>query len=147
MTFLATWPFLKRIIVGIERTSKFAAVCWFSSTLSLTMRRSSRSEAISSSTGATTRHGPHQGAQKSTRTGPSDSRTSAWKLLSVTSMMLAAMRGSFGGFASERIETKWGEAPDGLERDAPRHLRVPFPPLVKDNRHLGDAQAAPQSTR
>src|SRR3954452_4775335 len=55
------------------------------------MRRSSRSEAISSSTGATTRHGPHQAAQKSTRTGFSDSSTSAWKLLSVTSVRLPAM--------------------------------------------------------
>ena len=86
MIFLATWPFLKRIIVGIERTSNFAAVCWFSSTLSLTILRSSRSAAISSSTGATTRHGPHQGAQKSTSTGCSDSMTSAWKLVSVTSV-------------------------------------------------------------
>src|SRR6476646_297903 len=91
MTFLATWPFLKRISVGIERTSKFAAVCWLSSTFSFTMRRSSRSEAISSRTGPTTRHGPHQGAQKSTSTGWSDSMTSAWKLVSVTSVMLPAI--------------------------------------------------------
>src|SRR4051812_49908312 len=89
MTFLATWPFLKRIIVGIERTSYFAAVCWFSSTLSLTIRRSCRSLAISSRTGPTTRQGPHHGAQKSTRTGVSDSSTSAWKLVSVTWLMSA----------------------------------------------------------
>src|SRR6185503_3084980 len=59
--------------------------------LSFTIRRSSRSELISSRTGATTRQGPHQGAQKSTSTGVSDSMTSAWKLLSVTSVMLPAI--------------------------------------------------------
>src|SRR5215211_4543246 len=36
------------------------------------------------------RHGPHHGAQKSTRTGLSASSTSAWKLLSVTSSRLPA---------------------------------------------------------
>ena len=37
------------------------------------------------------RHGPHHGAQKSTSTGFSDSRTSAWNVVSVTSMMLPAI--------------------------------------------------------
>src|SRR5881397_1918574 len=91
MIFLAGSPPLKRIMVGIERTWKAAAVSGFSSVLSFTIRRSSRSAAISSSTGPTTRHGPHQGAQKSTSTGVSDSMTSAWKLVSVTSLMLPAM--------------------------------------------------------
>ena len=45
--------------------------------------------AISSRTGATTRHGPHQGAQKSTSTGCSFSSTSAWKSPSVTCLMSA----------------------------------------------------------
>ena len=40
--------------------------------------------AISSTTGATMRQGPHQGAQKSTRTGSSLSRTSCLKDASVT---------------------------------------------------------------
>jgi hypothetical protein len=40
---LAGWPCLKTIIVGIDMTPYCAAVCWFSSTLSLTMRRSWRS--------------------------------------------------------------------------------------------------------
>src|SRR5215213_1495144 len=53
-----------------------------------TILRSSRSASISSRTGWTTRHGPHQGAQKSTRTGPSASSTSALKLASVTSVNL-----------------------------------------------------------
>ena len=81
-------PSLNRIIDGIERTSYLAAVCWLSSTLRLTIERSSRSASISSSTGWTTRQGPHQGAQKSTSTGPSASSTSDWKLASVTSVSL-----------------------------------------------------------
>src|SRR3954463_12205565 len=114
MIFVATAPFLKRIIVGIERTSYFAAVSWLSSTLSLTTRRL-RSEAISSSTGPTTRHGPHQGAQKSTSTGLSDSSTSAWKLLSVTSVRLPAMwvlrcRGVRGGHVLPARYTKYSTA-------------------------------------
>src|SRR5437588_3841284 len=91
MTVWTGSPALNRIIVGIERTWYLAAVCWFSSTFSFTTRSSGRSEAISSSTGATTRHGPHHGAQKSTRTGFWDSMTSAWKLLSVTSVRVPAI--------------------------------------------------------
>src|SRR5689334_20711517 len=49
-----------------------------------TILMSSRSPDISSRIGWTTRHGPHHGAQKSTRTGSVESSTSAWKLLSVT---------------------------------------------------------------
>src|SRR6476619_7900251 len=49
------------------------------------------SPAISSSTGATWRHGPHHSAQKSTRTGPSAPRTSVAKLLSVTVLVFAPM--------------------------------------------------------
>ena len=88
---VASAPSRKRIIVGIARIPKLAGVCMFSSMLSLTIRRSSRSAAISSRIGAMTRQGPHHGAQKSTRTGFSDSRTSAWKVVSVTSMMLPAI--------------------------------------------------------
>src|SRR6201999_711419 len=66
----AGWPFLKTIRVGIDMTPYLAAVSWFSSTLSLTMLSlSACSAAISSRLGAITRHGPHQGAQKSTRVG------------------------------------------------------------------------------
>src|SRR5215212_5409841 len=56
------------------------------------MRRSSRSPASSSRWGAMMRQGPHQGAQKSTSVGLSDSSTSAWKLLSVTSASCAMNR-------------------------------------------------------
>src|SRR5882724_2251067 len=49
------------------------------------------SAAISSSTGATILHGPHQVAQKSTRTGFSLDSTSSAKVLSVTVTVLPAM--------------------------------------------------------
>src|SRR5882757_6366318 len=49
------------------------------------------SAAISSSTGATILHGPHQVAQKSTRTGFSLVSTSSAKVLSVTVTVLPAM--------------------------------------------------------
>ena len=73
--------------MGIESTSYFTAVCWFSSTLSFTTRRSSRSLWISSSIGETTRQGPHHGAQKSTSTAPSASSTSTSNVPSVTSVI------------------------------------------------------------
>src|SRR3954468_16126056 len=49
-----------------------------------TMTFSPSSLLISSSAGATIRHGPHHSARKSTRTGLSEPRTSSWKLASVT---------------------------------------------------------------
>src|SRR5688500_7665927 len=85
--------------------------------LSFTIRRSSRSAAISCRTGATTRQGPHQGAQKSTSTGVSDSMTSAWKLLSVTSVMLPAIPSPLRRLASESIA--WDSARQG-EQEARR---------------------------
>jgi len=100
ITVFTGCPPLKRIIVGIESTWKLAAVCWLSSMFSFTTRSSGRSAAISSSTGATTRHGPHQGAQKSTSTGPSASMTSAWKLLSVTSFRVPAITSPWSPFPS-----------------------------------------------
>src|SRR4051794_7912209 len=48
---------------------------------------SSCSAPISASTGATWRHGPHQGAQKSTSTGLSDFSTSASNVASVTALV------------------------------------------------------------
>src|SRR5206468_2705803 len=63
----------------------------FSSMLSLaTVILSPSSPAISSSAGAIIRHGPHHSAQKSTRTGPSDPRTSEAKLWSVTVLVAMA---------------------------------------------------------
>src|ERR1700761_674995 len=90
MTVLAGCPLRNKINVGIDKMLYVTAGFWFSSVFSwTTLSWLARSLAISSTTGATMRHGPHHGAQKSTSTGTSDSRTSAWKLLSVTSATLA----------------------------------------------------------
>src|SRR5687768_7795610 len=48
-----------------------------------TLARPARSLAISSTIGPINRHGPHQGAQKSSKTGTSDFATSSSKLVSV----------------------------------------------------------------
>src|SRR6202162_3197287 len=71
--------------VGIDITLYFAAVCGFSSTLSLTILTlpASAPVAISSSAGAIMRHGPHHSAQKSTTTGPLALSTSASNVASV----------------------------------------------------------------
>src|SRR5262244_1052092 len=81
----AIWPFLKIISVGIDWMPYLAAVCGFSSTLSLTIFTLPLSvPAISSSAGAIIRHGPHHSAQKSTTTGPVAFNTSDSKVVSET---------------------------------------------------------------
>src|SRR5262249_41943502 len=81
----AIWPFLKIINVGIDMMPYLAAVCGFSSTLSLRiLTLSPREPAISSSAGAIIRHGPHHSAQKSTTTGLVDFNTSDSKVASET---------------------------------------------------------------
>src|SRR5262245_43940969 len=78
-------PFLKIISVGMDWMLYFAAVCGFSSTLSLTIFTFSPSEpAISSSAGAIIRQGPHHSAQKSTTTGLVAFNTSDSKVASET---------------------------------------------------------------
>src|SRR3989440_8062311 len=89
----ASRPFLNRIIVGIERTPKRPAVIGLASTSSLAIFTFSPcSFAISSSTGATIRQGPHQAAQKSTSTGVSDLMTSVSKFWSLTTCGLDMLR-------------------------------------------------------
>src|SRR4051812_602842 len=103
------------------------------------MRRSSRSAAISSSEGAITRHGPHHGAQRSTRTAFSFSSTSAWKLPSVTSLMSPATSAPLlVRVASESIATgpQRGDLPDRLERDPGRHLRRTRLAIAEHDRYL-----------
>src|SRR5258708_13234057 len=81
----AIWPFLKIINVGIDWMPYLAAVCGFSSTLSLTIFTLPLSvPAISSSAGAIMRQGPHHSAQKSTTTGPVAFNTSDSKVVSET---------------------------------------------------------------
>src|SRR5258708_518423 len=66
----ATWPPLKRIIVGIARTPYSTATASFSSMFTFAMESLPFSSVASSSKiGAMALHGPHHGAQKSTRTG------------------------------------------------------------------------------
>src|SRR2546421_12434815 len=86
----ASWPALKIISVGIDWMPYLAAVCGFSSTLSLTILTLPLSvPAISSSAGAIMRQGPHHSAQKSTTTGPVAFNTSDSKVVSET--LLTAM--------------------------------------------------------
>src|SRR5690349_23965042 len=76
-------------------TPYLAAVAGFSSMLSLTISiLSPCSAAMASSDGAIWRHGPHQAAQKSTRTGLSLLRTSCSKESSVTFLRVPATAGS-----------------------------------------------------
>src|SRR5271155_6023682 len=83
----ATWPSLKRIMVGMPRTPYFIGVCGFSSILTFaTVTLPAMSVASSSRNGPIMRHGPHHSAQKSTTTGPLARSTSASKLLSVTAI-------------------------------------------------------------
>src|SRR5690242_5310677 len=75
----------------MPRTPYRPGVSGFSSMFSLAMVTfSPSSPAISSSAGAIIRHGPHHSAQKSTRTGPSEPRTSEAKLWSVTVLVVMA---------------------------------------------------------
>src|SRR5919201_1163048 len=86
----AIWPLLKIISVGIDWMPYLAAVCGFSSTLSLTIFTLPLSvPAISSSAGAIMRQGPHHSAQKSTTTGSVAFSTSESKVASET--LLTAM--------------------------------------------------------
>src|SRR6476661_417860 len=78
-------------MVGMPRTPYRLGVSGFSSMFSLAMVTfSPSSPAISSSAGAIIRHGPHHSAQKSTRTGLSEPRTSEAKLWSVTVLVVMA---------------------------------------------------------
>jgi Na+-driven multidrug efflux pump len=65
----------------MDITWNWLASSGFSSTLILPTLMSGFSRAISSTMGTTMRQGPHQGAQKSSRTGLSDSMTSLLLLI------------------------------------------------------------------
>ena len=78
-------PFLKIITVGMLRIPNSVAVEGLSSVFSLkNLSLPAYSFASSSMTGWIIRHGPHHGAQNSTRTGISDSTTSDFHVLSLT---------------------------------------------------------------
>src|SRR6516164_4863635 len=113
----AIWPFLKIINVGIDWMPYLAAVCGFSSTLSLTIFTLPLSvPAISSSAGAIMRQGPHHSAQKSTTTGPVAFNTSDSKVVSET--LLTAM----GRFLVGRQRRRVGGRTYERARPASRRL-------------------------
>ena len=79
-----TSPFLKISNVGMPRTLYFCGVKGFSSIFNFTIEMlSPLSSEISSNAGPIALHGPHHSAQKSTKTGLSDCKTSAEKSVSV----------------------------------------------------------------
>ena len=82
-------PSLNAITFGIERMPNAWLSSWLSSELIFTsFTRPSNDPVTLSSTGESARHGPHQGAQKSTTTGNvfEASMTSCSKVSVVTSM-------------------------------------------------------------
>ena len=109
--------------VGIARIWYSDAVWMFSSVLSFTTLSSGRSPAISSRIGATMRHGPHHGAQKSTSTGWSASMTSAWKLVSVTSLTCRPWGAPFALTLTSKSIVRAASARP--RRRPPRRSRVP----------------------
>src|SRR5688500_7095369 len=96
------WPFLKAMTAGIDWMPSWPAICGCSSMFILTSRTLPRAfRTAFSSTGVSCRHGPHQGAQKSTRTGTvrDASSTSARKLCVVVSLMRSPAADGAGCFS------------------------------------------------
>src|SRR5215203_175130 len=128
MICLTTLPPENTLSAGIDVMRYVAAVCGFSSTLSLTMSRLFCVDAISSSTGAIMRHGPHHSAQKSTRTGLSFCSTFSEKSVSVTCLIVPTVGSSTsrisvfgrrelrGGFGNGRRFVEGGEEALGVQR-------------------------------
>ena len=80
------FPLLNTAKVGMLKTLYFDAISLFWSTFTLTkLSLPEYSLAISSTIGATALHGPHHGAQKSTKTGILDFTTSSSHWLGVIS--------------------------------------------------------------
>src|SRR5688572_23226024 len=90
-----------------------------------------------------TRHGPHQGAQKSTTTGLSDWMTSSSKVASVTSLTLLIaslyLQRLLSEPPSQRRQAKGRHLHEGLEHDRAGHLRAAELAVGEDDRHLVDA--------
>src|SRR5215467_3197682 len=89
-------PSLKRIRVGIPRKLKRGDAAGFSSTFILyTLALPPSFSAAASTAGAIARHGPHHGAQKSTRIGSLDctnSSSRAASLISCTNLLIGLLR-------------------------------------------------------
>src|SRR5215208_6477551 len=86
-TALGSSPGSKNAIVGMLETPKWPASAVSASTSTFaTFTEPSYSAAIWSITGATCLHGPHHAAQKSTKTGTSEFKTSSSKVSTVTAI-------------------------------------------------------------
>src|SRR4051812_29212914 len=103
------------------------------------LTRPSCAAASSVRIGSTARHGPHQGAQKSTTTGVEDCSTSSSKVASVSSSTASTLH-----TAEEGADTQNRYLPDRLEHDRTAHLRAAVLPVDEGDRHLDDAKAGPQ---
>lgn len=91
MNSSTTWPSLNNLTAGIDITPNFDAASWLSSVEAFAkMNFPSISFAIFSRVGFSIMQGPHQLAQKSTRTGVvfDFSRTSVSKFESFTSISM-----------------------------------------------------------
>src|SRR5688572_5301828 len=123
----ASRPFWKTMRVGMLKMLYRIASCWFSSVLTLATLILSRCLSPKlSTTGETRRQGPHQGAQKSTRTGLSALRTSDSKVASSTVIgAVVAIVGEESLQQDERGRIAAILAP-GAERPdkGPRHVTV-----------------------
>src|SRR5580704_6068179 len=136
---LATLPFSNAIKVGIPRMPKRAAIAGSSSTLTLAKRaRGSSSFAALSKIGAIVRHGPHQGAQKSTISGISLRSTCLSKVFAVSTIGSPVNRFALQAphFASEAGRSagmrltaeQWGQTTwvDSVMGRAPSRWRLPI---------------------
>src|SRR5664279_6404122 len=104
-TFCAcAWPALYRITVGIPRMPYLPGVDGLASMSSFAIViLPSYCLAISSRTGANILQGPHHSAQKSTRTGLPDCRTSLSKVASETCLMASLITNPFVGRRDTRV--------------------------------------------
>src|SRR5205823_3788531 len=110
--------------VGIDSKSKRDAVWRFWSMSSFAnLTRGPYSSSSWRKIGSIAWHGPHQGAQKSTTTGPSAWRTSCSKVASLSSCTAPML---------QPTEAKRRDLPDRLEKDRLAHLRAA--PLAIDER-------------
>src|SRR4029450_3498134 len=112
--------------VGIPRMPYLPGVAGLASMSSLAIvNLPSYVFATSSSTGANILQGPHHSAQKSTRTGFDDLRTSWSKVLSDTCLIISlmafpGMRAAGGAAHGEKFTLSWeiGWSPVGARRNA-----------------------------
>src|SRR5947208_13154377 len=108
--------------------------------LTLTNSMPGLSESSCSRIGCTARHGPHQGAQKSTTTGPPAWRTSRSKLSSVTSRIAQL----YPPEKTRRPQRR--HLPDRLRDDRLRHLRRARLAVDERDRDLDDSKAGANRT-